>query len=77
MFHFIDSDNRLQWDIGAFHAGKFGLEPFLGGVDNNGGSLTENDFRNFDEGEHVALMNLAGMKLIDIALVVEGYPVDF
>jgi hypothetical protein len=73
---FINTYHGLQGYIGSPDTGKFGLQLFFGGIDHDSGPLSENDALDFYEGKHIALVNFTGVKFIDIALVIEGYPVD-
>jgi len=75
-FYFINSNNCLQGNVGALHTGEFRLELFFRRVHNDGGPLSEDYALDLDKGVHTALVNLAGMKFIDAALVMERDPVN-
>jgi hypothetical protein len=75
-FYFINSNNGLQGNIGALYTGEFRLELLFGRVHYDGGPLSEDNVLDFDKGVHTALVNLAGMKFIDAALVIERDPVN-
>ena len=55
----------------AAGAGKLILEFLLGGIDDHGGMLVEQQSRDFNEAIELTLADLFGMQLIDLALIVE------
>jgi hypothetical protein len=59
----------VQWQIRAFHTLEFSFHLLLGRIDDDRGALAENELLDFDEAEQRAVADLAGIDLVDLALV--------
>src|SRR5688572_33228954 len=70
----VDADDRVQRQVAALDPGKLGLDALLGRVENYAAALPEHQFLDLDEAEEVAMADLAGVDLVDLALVDEHDP---
>ena len=73
--YLVDAHDGLHRHIGPFDVGKFGFQLFLGRIDQQGGLFAEHQLLDLDETEHATMADLAGVDLIDLALVEEGHTV--
>jgi hypothetical protein len=61
----------MHRQVRALDARELGLDLLLGRVDDHGRLLPENQLLDLDEAEHLAVADLAGVDLEDLALAVE------
>jgi len=61
----------VHGQIGAFHIVKFGLDFLLGRVHDDRGALAKDQLLDLDEAKQAAVTDLAGIDLVDLALIHE------
>ncbi len=63
----------MQRQVRALDAREFRLDLLFRRVDDHARPLAEDQFLDLDEAEHLAMADLAGVDLVDLALVVEDH----
>src|SRR6185295_13140492 len=71
LLHFVDAQDRVHRQHRALDPGELGLDAFLARVQDDGRALPENQLFNLDEPEQATLAHLAGINLVNLALVHE------
>ena len=68
-FYLVDAHDRVKRDVRAFDAVELLLQPFLRRIDHDLRTPSKGQIFDFDETEKPTLGDLAGVNLIDLALV--------
>ena len=74
LLHLIDAQHRMHGQEGALDPGELALDALLGRVDHHRGALPEHQFLHLDEAEQLAVADLAGVHLVNLALIHEHNP---
>ena len=71
LLHLVDAQDRVHGQEGALDAGEFALDALLAGIEHHGRALAEHQLLDLDEAEQLAVAHLAGVDLVNLALIHE------